>query len=203
MTNTNPLAAMAMQAADASDDFRLDYGDPRVWYALFVRPGKEQDTADWLKHARLHAYWPCYTKQVNSGRKAPNGRYTSVARLYAVIPGYIFMAARPHADPWPVVRQVPGITGYIRDAQGDAAALTDNDIEVIRRIEGSMNLPPAKNHAHQFKPGHKVRLKDGTLARWPNGRILSLAENGQISVEVNLLGRAVTIWVRPHQIEAA
>lgn len=184
-------------------DEPMAYAEPRVWYALTVRPGREQDAADWLKRGSVHAYWPCFTRQVSSGRKAPNGRHTSVARLSSVIPGYLFMAGRPGTDPWVIVHQAPGIVGYLRDAIGDAATLSNVDIEVIRRIEGEMNMPRPKDHAHNFKIGHKVRLIDGVLAHWPNGKITALADNGQISLEVNLLGRAVAIWVRPHQIEAA
>jgi transcription antitermination factor NusG len=182
----------------------LPYHEPRVWHALVTRPNREQEAADWLRRGRVHAYWPCYTRQVNAGRGLRNGRAQTVARFSAVIPGYLFVAARtgPGNDPWDIIHQTPGIMGYVRDAYGDAATLTNEDIEVIRRIEGQLNLPPPKSHAHKFKVGSKVRFSDDLMGRWPVGRVTGLAETGQISVETNLLGRAVTIWVGPHQIVA-
>lgn len=180
--------------------FPISFNEPRVWFALTVRPGREQDAADWLKHSQVHAYWPCYTRQFPSGQRAPNGRARTVARLCAVIPGYLFMASRPEADPWPVVHQAPGISGYLRDATGDAASVSNEDIEVIRQIEAGMNLPPPPKHIHQFKIGMKVRFID---LPWRPGRVIRLADAGEIGVETQLLGQAVTVRVRPHQIVRA
>lgn len=179
--------------------YSLSFNEPRVWHALTVRPGREQDAADWLK-PQVSAYWPCYTRQTKSGRRAPNGRATTIARIAAVMPGYLFIASRPGTTPWPIVYQAPGIFGYLRDAAGDAACLSNDDIEVIRQIEAGMNLPPPPKHVHQFKIGMKVRFVD---VPWRPGIVIRLADRGEIGVETQLLGQAVTVIVRPHQIERA
>lgn len=180
------------------DGVPLEFSDPRVWAALTVRPSKEQGAADRLREYKLFSYWPCYLKQQNmgSGRRRP---------IYSpVMPGYIFIAVRAgsNVNPWHVLTMTPGIIGYVRNGQGAPAFLTNDDIEIIRNIEGGLNLPPPIKVIHKFKVGDKVRFTDDLMGRWPSGKVKSLASNNGISVEVPLLGRLVPITVYPHQIEA-
>ena len=180
----------------------LDYREPRVWVALLVVASKERSAIDWLKLAGVPAYWPNYTRQVPCGSGARNGRGARRAVQCAVIPGYLFMAAKPEAtDPWDVVHHTPGIHGYLRSASGQPATMGETDIEIIRRIEGGQNLPPASSAVHSFKVGQKVRFSDDLLSQWPVGKIVRLADDGRIVVEVGLLGRTVLITAYPHQIE--
>jgi transcription antitermination factor NusG len=63
-------------------------------------------------------------------------------QLASIIPGYLFMGEHLDAgDPWPIVHDTPGIRSFVRNSTGHAASLTDDDIEIIRRIEGDENLP--------------------------------------------------------------
>lgn len=176
----------------------LDFSTPRVWAALIARPSKEQDAMDRLKEYKLFAYWPCYLKQQNCG----SGRRRSI--FTPVIPGYIFIAVREgsNQDPWGVVRQTPGVIGYVRNGFGSPALLSDADIEVIRNIEGRLNIPPPAELVHTFKVGDKVHFLDDIYKQWPHGKVKALAEGNRISVEVPLMGRVVPVTVFPHQIEA-
>lgn len=182
-----------------ADGHPLEFDVPRQWAALTARPSKEQAAADWLRSARMFAYWPCYGEQVRHSL----GR-SRHQRMRAIIPGYLFIAMRDgaQADPWMIVRQTPGITGYMRDATGYPALLGEEDIQVIRRIEAGHNLPYDPKTAHKFKVGDKVRFCGDLLGRWPAGVVSGLADNGRIKVDVPLLGRFVPIEALPHQIEA-
>lgn len=182
----------------------MNFRTPRAWLALRARTGKEQDSADWLKHNRIFAYWPCYSKDINAGRGHRNGFAQRRSRYYSLIPGYLFVADREgkaHDPSW-MVETVPGILSYQRDASGRPLTLAEADIETIRRIEDGENLPPNPKTAHKFKNGEKVRFADDLLGRWPAGKVERLADDGRISVGVSLLGRIVSVLVHPHQIEA-
>lgn len=181
----------------------LDFREARTWTALFSRPGKEQDAADWLKRARLFAYWPCYVDQDRAaGQKRAAGIARRCRRFRALIPGYIFIADRAsgQCDPFLIIHQTPGIVGFLRDATGHPARVTEADIGKIRRIEADANLPPDPKTAHRFRIGDKVRFRDEEGPVWPNGVVSALAEDGRIVVEVPLLGRVVPFRVYPHQI---
>lgn len=181
----------------------VDFYAPRKWRALLVQPLKEQKAADWLKAAHQWVYWPNFTDQVHAG-----GHRRGQARLRrpvnrAVISGYLFLAVRADAgDPWGAVHVTPGVRGFVRDGDGHAAALTDQDIEIIRNIEAGLNLPYDPKTAHRFRLGDRVRFTDDIYSRWPPGIVRRLADDGRIVVESQLLGRVVPILVYPHQIEA-
>lgn len=179
----------------------IGYRDQRVWHALYVRGLREQDAADWLKHQGIPVYWPNYTTHIGKAQ-IRHGRRTRSPRFSSVIPGMLFSASVPGADPREVVQDTPGVFGYMRDGAGYPAKIDERDIETIRRIEAGLNLPPPTRAMHSFKISDKVRFIDDLLGRWPAGKIIKLAKDGGISVEVPLLGRAVPIWVVPHQIEA-
>lgn len=199
------MLMVSPQRLERKDDFQqfgfdgapLDFSTPRVWAALIARPSMEQKAADRLREFRLFAYWPCYLKQANAG----GGRRRAI--YSPVIPGYIFVAAQAGSpsDPWYVQRLIPGIIGYLRDASGGPGFLTDHDIEIIRNIEGGLNLPPPEATVHSFKVNEKVRFIDDIYSSWSTGKIKSLASENRIVVETKLLGRIVPVTVYPHQIE--
>lgn len=195
------IRSMGLRGYDGCD---VDFASPRCWTMLTARPSKEQDAADWLKNSRLFAYWPCFTKQVLSQRSPVNGRSQRRVRFLPVIPGYIFMAAsvNTYADPFDIVRQTPGIIGYVRDGSGRPAILSDYDVDVVRKIEALLNLPYNPKTSHKFKVGDKVRFCGDLLGRWLPGVIDRLESDGRIVVGTPLLGRIVPITVFPHQIEA-
>ena len=169
---------------------------PRIWRAMLVYSTRERGAADWLKRDNVWAYWPNYANQVSAGK----GRRRQ--ELCAVIPGYLFVAFHPESDdPYGLVNKTPGIYGFLRESSGHALTIRDEDIEIIRKIEGGLNLPIDQKTAHRFKTGDKVRFCDDVYHRWPPGKVARLAERGQIVVEVQMLGRVVPISVFAHQIE--
>lgn len=138
----------------------LKFTEPRIWRALIARSAKEQHAADWLKRDRLYVYWPNYERQINAGRRRCR------TLLSPVMPGYLFLATRDEANEpslQALIDVTPGLMGYVRDGSGNAASLTNFDIEIIRRIEAGLNLPSPKKHVHRFKSGDHVRFVDDLL----------------------------------------
>lgn len=171
----------------------------RKWYALLTFANKEQGAADWIRirSPGTWIYWP------NVSRPVAHGRGSRRVKFAAIIPGYLFMGAHiDDGDPWPIVHDTPGIRSFVRNSTGHAATLTDKDIEIIRRIEGDENLPQNPKTVHRFKTGDKVQFSNDLYGRWPSGKIMRLADDGRIVVEVSLLGQMVPILVHPPQIEA-
>ena len=95
----------------------------------------------------------------------------------------------------------PEITSRDLEIEQVERAIDATDVE-IRRIEGDQNEPPSIKPVHSFKTGQKVRFSDENPIIWPPGKIVRLASDGRISVEIYLMGRMVPILVLPHQIEA-
>lgn len=197
-----PLAELWAQG-EAQDGPRLvSFHGPRKWCALTAVPGRERTAADFLKQMREWVYWPNYVVQVHAGRLCGARRAPRREVLRAVLPGYLFVARHVASrDPQQLVALAPGVTGFVRSHDSRAAWLGDADIEIIRSIEGGLNLPFDPKTAHRFRPGDAVRLTDDLLRLWPSGRVRRLADDGRIMVEVPLLGRIVPVTAFPHQIE--
>lgn len=176
----------------------FSFHGPRKWYALLTFSNRERSAAEWIKaRSRAWIYWP------NMIAQRAGGRGVRRSQLVSIIPGYLFMAVGlDDGDPWDVVHETPGIHGFVRDGAGHAAHLTEQDIDIIRRIEGNENMPQDPRTAHRFKVTDKVQFCDDLFGRWPPGLVVRLDDDGRIVVDVSLLGRVVHIHVLPSQIES-
>lgn len=178
---------------------RPQYEEPRQWFALLAAPSGERKACKWLRDRHFVPYWPSFTKQScrNRGRRHPI--------LCGVIPGYLFLPLALDDQPWQALLDQPGTPGIIdvlRDGGNKPAALTDRDIHDIRRIDAALNSSViCAESGIPFKVGERVRVVDGLLSSW-SGPIIALDSERRISVEVELLGRQVPIWVMASQIEA-
>lgn len=200
MLMANELAK-AFEAHDlVSDDVvGLDFRVPRCWRALVAISSREQRAADWLREARIRAYWPNYSTS-EPMTQLPSRRHFRQGRLRALIAGFIFVAVKfgSEIDLGAIVDNTPGIIGYMRDGSGMAATITERDIGKIREIEGDQNRPPPAKHVHTFKVGQKVRFKK--VPEW-QGKIMEFCSDGRISVGVPLLGQVAPVKGLPHQME--
>jgi transcription antitermination factor NusG len=172
----------------------------KAWYAVRVRPSREQDAADGFRRRDVLAYWPNYEKQMPMGRHAGARRHRVI--FAPIFPGLIFCPTADHELFWLAVSQITFVVGMFKKTGGEPATLTNADIERIRRIEAEQNEPPAIKPLHNFKTGQKVRFSDNLESQWPPGKIERVANDGRISVLVYLMGRMVPVSVLPHQIEA-
>lgn len=166
-------------------------------YLVMVRSSRELDAVDSFRRNRIPAYWPSYEGLVATSRRV-NGHPVCLRRRIGIIPGYIMPDAIPGALDLDVI--VAAID-YIRTFDGSPLRINDADIQIIRRIEGGLNTPKPGNSEHAFKVGEKVRFSDDLMGRWPAGKIVKLAQEGRIIVEVDMMGRKLPITVFPHQIE--
>lgn len=168
------------------------------WYAVVVKGGREQDAADGFRRERILAYWPNFSSAVATAR--PNSTQGRRIRFSAVIPGLIFSPTVEAGLFWTVIERVPHVMNLVRAEEGKPAVLRNDDIQIIRLIEAGLNMPPPITPVHNYKPGDKVRFVDDKMGNWPSGKVMKLAADGRISVEVYLMRRMVPVTVLPHQI---
>lgn len=172
------------------------------WNLVMARGNHEMDTVDSLRRRNYAAYWPSFETRV-VGPRAENGCLTRKMKRVGILPGYVFCKVDPTRDLTLTLDQIVSAFDIVRTHSGNPLLLRDDDIGIIRRIEIGLNtpLPPGGKAVHNFKRGQKVRFVDDLIGRWPPGRIETLARDGRICVEIDLMGRKVPIWVLPHQIE--
>lgn len=176
-----------------------DRDDGSEWYMLIVRPNYELDAVDGLRRQKLRAYWPSYERSVPS-RRIIAGRQTRKAIRVSILP-YVLSPRDQEPGFTGKIERVIAVLDIVRTYSGSPLFLRQPDIDIIRRIDVSMNTPKPEATGHNFKMGEKVKFADDLSHRWPPGVIVSVARDGRISVEVNMMGRKVPITVFPHQIE--
>jgi transcription antitermination factor NusG len=171
----------------------------KEWYMVLVRPNHEQDAADSFRRNQVRAYWPNY-ERFQTFRDCQNKPQRRTV-LTGILPGYIFTPGSPTEDLTRLIERVTGVINIVRTFSGNPLFLSEIDIDIIRKIEVGLNTPEPLKPVHNFKMREKVRFADDLVGRWPPGKISKLAKDGRISVEVELMGRKVSVIVFPHQIE--
>jgi transcription antitermination factor NusG len=172
----------------------------RQWYMVVVRPGRELDAADGLKRNKVKAYWPNY-EEFRTVRRS-NRTVERRASFKSIIPGYVFSPVGDSDQDFELlIGSITSVIQIARTFSGEPLLLTEDDIQIIRRIEAVLNTPVPIKPVHNFKTGESVRFTDDLMGRWPAGKISRCGVDGRIGVEAELMGRKATVWVFPHQIE--
>lgn len=169
------------------------------WLMIIARGGRDLDVVDSLRRHGIRAFWASY-EELTVTRQIVNGQPVRRLKRIGIVPGIVFTPADGSRDMTVFLEQIVGAVDFAKKASGAPLLVDDDDIEIIRRIDGTTEqAKPSK--AHDFKVGDKVRFKDDINRRWPPGLIIKVVPNGRISVEVPGMGRKLELRPLPHQIE--
>lgn len=122
-------------------------------------------------------------------------RRTTQRRIF---PGYILVQMILDDDSWYVVRNTPGVTGFV-GMGNEPTALTPQEVErIMKRIEAE--APTIKVN---FSEGDSVQISDGPFASF-HGTVDSIdREKGKVRVLVSFFGRDTPIELDFLQVERA
>jgi transcriptional antiterminator NusG len=175
------------------------------WYILKVQVNREASIADALRRAvkmnGMEEYFSDIivpTEDVVEFTK--NGKRRTVKKkLY---PGYIMVNMILNVDTWFLVRDTSGIG----DFTGSAGKPTPMNPDEVSRIikpeseEGEEEELEARI-AIPFKPGDRVRVKEGYFQNF-EGDVESIDEtNGRVTVIINIFGRSTPVELQHWQME--
>lgn len=116
-----------------------------------------------------------------------------------VFPGYVLVEIIMTDDSWYVVRNTPGVTGFVGSAGSGSkpTALLPDEVEMVLKRMG-MN---EKKIEVDFIIGDTVRVKEGPFANF-TGSIEELdKDKGKIKVLVNMFGRDTPVELDFSQVE--
>ena len=113
-----------------------------------------------------------------------------------VFPGYILVQMNLTEESWFVVRNTPGVTGFV-GMGNDPTPLAEKDVAtIIQRMEAES--PRVK---FTFKVGQKVRIVDGPFSDF-NGTVSDInMERGKVRVMVSFFGRETAVELDFLQVE--
>lgn len=126
-----------------------------------------------------------------------NGKSKSVVKK--VFPGYVLVEMVMTDDSWYVVRNTPGVTGFVGSAGAGSkpTALLPEEVESILRQMG-VEEPRAQI---DFEIKESVKVKEGPFANFVGTIEEIQAEKQKLKVHVNMFGRETPVELEFGQVE--
>ena len=123
-----------------------------------------------------------------------NGQRRSVRRK--ILPGYVIVQMAMNDRNWQIVRNTPGVTGFVGTA-GKPTPLQDHEVQrIITQMEAE--APRVKVG---FKKGQSVRVVDGPFIDFIGVIDEVNTEKGKIKVLLSLFGRETPVELDFLQVE--
>jgi len=128
--------------------------------------------------------------EVRSGKKRISER--------KFFPGYIIVQMDLTDDSWYLVKNTPGISGFVGSGK-NPIPLSDHDIsQILNQQEEKTTKPKPKV---EFSIGENVRVKEGAFANF-NGTIEEInPDRGKLRVMVTIFGRSTPVELEYWQVE--
>ncbi|MEE8353471.1 MAG: transcription termination/antitermination protein NusG [Dehalococcoidales bacterium] len=122
------------------------------------------------------------------------GQRRNVARK--ILPGYILVEMTMTDQSWTVVRNTPGVTGFVGSG-GKPVALPDEEVDgILKQMESE--TPKIKIG---FRQGQSVRVTDGPFAEFVGIVDEIGTEKGKVKVLLSLFGRETPVELDFLQVE--
>lgn len=115
-----------------------------------------------------------------------------------VFPGYVLVNMTLSEESWYVVRNTPGVTGFVGMGNDPTALRPEEVQQILRRMEAEAPLVKVS-----FKVGERVRIVDGPFNDF-RGQVSEIdMEKTRVRVMVNFFGRETPVELDFLQVEKA
>jgi transcriptional antiterminator NusG len=115
-----------------------------------------------------------------------------------VFPGYVLVNMLLSEESWYVVRNTPGVTGFVGMGNDPTALRPEEVQQILRRMEAE-----APHVKVSFKVGERVRIVDGPFNDF-RGQVAEIdMERTKVRVMVNFFGRETPVELDFLQVEKA
>jgi len=113
-----------------------------------------------------------------------------------IFPGYILVEMSMDQDSWSVVRNTPGVTGFV-GTRNEPTPLRRQDVDkVLKRMRAE--TPKVKV---TFRPGQKVRIADGPFEDFVGSVDEIYPDKGKVRILVSFFGRETPVELDFLQVE--
>ena len=174
------------------------YDDTRAWYAIHTYSGYEEKVADSIRQRiqtidMADKIFDCRVpkeKQI----QIKNGKRKVVDEK--IFQGYCLVEMRLTDETWFIVRNTPGVTGFV----GSDNTPTPVSESEIRKIKKRMGVEDPK-HQINFKVGEVVNIIDGPFKGF-DGAVSEIdTTKGKLKVMVSMFGRDTPVELDALQVK--
>jgi len=195
------LRSGAATTSEAPSEETLEAaGDQRSWYVIHCYSGYENKVRHNLeqrietmgmKDKIFDVVIPTQEEiEVKDGKRRTVERH--------VFPGYVLVNMILTEESWYVVRNTPGVTGFVGMGNSPTALRPEEVAQILKRMEAE--APTIKV---TFKAGERVRIVDGPFNDF-RGTVAEIdMERSKVRVMVNFFGRETPVELDFLQVERA
>lgn len=174
------------------------------WYVVHTYSGYENKVKNDLEH-RIESYG---LENVVVDIKIPTEEVTEVkeggkreTKESKVFPGYVLVRMEMDDNSWAIVRNTPGVTGFV-GINGKPAPLSREEFDKIMRRTNPRAAGAAVTHrtATDLEVGQAVRVVSGPLADFDGLINEVMPEAGKVKVMLMIFGRETPVELTLDQV---
>ena len=201
-------------ASDEDGDIESDENDPNAefrrtlraaigdWYVIHSYAGYEKKVKGNLAN-RIHTLnMEEYIFQVEVPEEevmeVKNGARKMVKRN--IYPGYVLVRMDLTDESWSVVRNTPGVTGFVGNAH-NPSPLSMDEVEKILAPRPVKKADKADMKFVDFEVGESVTVMDGPFATLPASISEIMPEQAKLKVLVSIFGRETPVELSFAQVQ--
>ncbi len=174
------------------------YDATQQWYAIHTYSGYEEKVAESIRQRADSLDMKDKIFQVLVPKEKmieiKNGKRRVVEKR--IFQGYVLVEIKMSEDAWYIVRNTPGVTGFV----GSGTEPTPISTEEIEKIQKRMGLEQPK-HKMDFRIGEVVSIVDGPFKGF-DGAINEIdPQKGKLKVLVNMFGRETPVELDSLQVK--
>lgn len=172
--------------------------DSRAWYVVHSYSGYENKVKKNLQHRIESMGMQDQIFQVvvptEEEIELRDGQRRSTERR--VFPGYILVQMIMNDDSWYVVRNTPGVTGFVGSGTKPVPLRAEEVEKIMKRMEAEAPIIKVS-----FRPGQKVRIVEGPFEDFMGTVDEINVEKGKVRVLVSFFGRETPVELDFLQVE--
>ncbi len=180
-----------------------NYGE-KQWYVVNTYSGHENKVKDnLLKRIETQDLTDYIFRVIVAEQEVPvlnkEGLPSGKVKMKNLFPGYIFVEMIMTDEAWYIVRNTPGVTGFVGSSGGRAKPfpVTREQIEPVLKRMGEVDEDMFSNYA----PGDLVRILSGSF-EGTEGNVESVdKEAGEVTVSIVFFGRPQNIAFKYSEVE--
>jgi len=201
-------------ASDEDGDIESDENDPNAefrrtlraaigdWYVIHSYAGYEKKVKGNLANRIQSLNMEDYIFQVEVPEEevmeVKNGARKMVKRN--IYPGYVLVLMDLTDESWSVVRNTPGVTGFVGNAH-NPSPLSMDEVEKILAPRPVKKADKADMKFIDFEVGESVTVMDGPFATLPASISEIMPEQAKLKVLVSIFGRETPVELSFTQVQ--